>query len=73
MVVLVCLPCVISSMTITTDVNTVHHCPICQTPLTHSNARSRCLGEHVEWCGRYHTQLFRIGEIQTSPPLQGFY
>ena len=40
----------------------VHHCPICYKPLTTPQARSRCLGEHVEWCKRYHTQLFKKGQ-----------
>ncbi|SMQ54372.1 unnamed protein product [Zymoseptoria tritici ST99CH_3D7] len=35
-----------------------HHCPICQTPLSHDKCRTVCLGNHVEWCHRYHT-LFR--------------
>ncbi|CZT15494.1 uncharacterized protein RCC_01347 [Ramularia collo-cygni] len=35
-----------------------HHCPICQTPLSHEKCRTQCLGVHVEWCRRYHT-LFR--------------
>ncbi|KAI5362862.1 hypothetical protein Slin15195_G102430 [Septoria linicola] len=36
-----------------------HHCPICQTPLSHEKCRTTCLGKHVEWCHRYHS-LFRI-------------
>jgi hypothetical protein len=39
----------------------IHHCPICHAPLTKLKARSTCLGEHVEWCKRYHPQLFKIG------------
>lgn len=39
----------------------VHHCPKCFKPLTTPQARTRCLGEHVEWCRRYHTQLFKKG------------
>ncbi|CAK3927035.1 Hypothetical predicted protein [Lecanosticta acicola] len=35
-----------------------HHCPICQTPLSHDKCRTICLGNHVEWCHRYHC-LFR--------------
>ncbi|EME40668.1 hypothetical protein DOTSEDRAFT_55815 [Dothistroma septosporum NZE10] len=35
-----------------------HHCPICQTPLSHDKCRTTCLGTHVEWCHRYHS-LFR--------------
>ncbi|KAK4543546.1 hypothetical protein LTR36_005441 [Oleoguttula mirabilis] len=46
----------------------VHHCPICQTPLSHEMCRSRCLGHHVEWCGRYHTQLFRKGWSSECAP-----
>lgn len=37
---------------------TEHHCPICQTPLSHDKCRTTCLGKHVEWCHRYHS-LFR--------------
>ncbi|KAF2217302.1 hypothetical protein CERZMDRAFT_81233 [Cercospora zeae-maydis SCOH1-5] len=36
-----------------------HHCPICQTPLSHEKCRTTCLGRHVEWCHRYHS-LFRV-------------
>ncbi|KAK5165202.1 uncharacterized protein LTR77_009300 [Saxophila tyrrhenica] len=47
---------------------TVHHCPQCQNPLTTPQARTRCLGEHVEWCKRYHTQLFKKGTSSKCLP-----
>ncbi|KAK5687194.1 hypothetical protein LTS10_001332 [Elasticomyces elasticus] len=46
----------------------VHHCPMCQTPLSHNMCRTTCLGHHVEWCSRYHTQLFRIGWSNECAP-----
>ncbi|EMC91771.1 hypothetical protein BAUCODRAFT_134565 [Baudoinia panamericana UAMH 10762] len=46
----------------------VHHCPICETPLSHEKCRSVCLGNHVEWCSRYHTQLFRKGWTSQCAP-----
>jgi len=46
----------------------VHHCPMCKHPLTTPQARTRCLGEHVEWCGRYHTQLFKKGTSDQCAP-----
>ncbi|KAK1808680.1 hypothetical protein LTR12_016959 [Friedmanniomyces endolithicus] len=46
----------------------VHHCPICKTPLSHDMCRSQCLGQHVEWCSRYHTQLFRKGWTSQCAP-----
>ncbi|TKA70534.1 hypothetical protein B0A55_09215 [Friedmanniomyces simplex] len=47
----------------------VHHCPICKTPLSHDVCRSQCLGQHVEWCSRYHTQLFRKGTVVRLVPV----
>ncbi|KAK3073169.1 hypothetical protein LTR53_005506, partial [Teratosphaeriaceae sp. CCFEE 6253] len=46
----------------------VHHCPICKTPLSHDVCRSQCLVHHVEWCTRYHTQLFRKGLASQCAP-----
>ncbi|KAK6438304.1 hypothetical protein LTR95_005495 [Oleoguttula sp. CCFEE 5521] len=39
----------------------VHHCPVCATPLSNPRSQKRCLGNHVEWCRRYHHQLFKKG------------
>lgn len=39
----------------------VHHCPHCQAPLASKRARLFCLGLHVEWCNKYHCQLFKAG------------
>ncbi|KAI6866062.1 hypothetical protein KC338_g4882 [Hortaea werneckii] len=46
----------------------IHHCPKCKRPLTHDAVRSQCLGQHVEWCKRYHTQLFMIGWSSECAP-----
>ncbi|KAH9820884.1 Histidine-specific methyltransferase, SAM-dependent [Teratosphaeria destructans] len=46
----------------------VHHCPICEQPLTNPNSRTKCLGQHVEWCKRYHTQLFKKGSSSECAP-----
>lgn len=46
----------------------VHHCPHCKKPLNTPQARSRCLGEHVEWCKMYHTQLFKKGTSGQCAP-----
>lgn len=45
------------------SINLVHHCPICKTPLSNKRNQLRCLGQHVEWCNKYHRQLFKIGEF----------
>ncbi|KAF2723854.1 hypothetical protein K431DRAFT_344370 [Polychaeton citri CBS 116435] len=42
----------------------VHHCPHCQTPLAHARCRTKCLIKHVEWCKKYHCQLFKKGSSQ---------
>ncbi|OQO09650.1 hypothetical protein B0A48_05052 [Cryoendolithus antarcticus] len=39
----------------------VHHCPVCATPLSNPRSQKKCLGDHVEWCRRYHHQLFKKG------------
>ena len=46
----------------------MHHCPECFKPLTTPQSRSRCLGEHVEWCKQYHTQLFKKGTSSQCEP-----
>ncbi|KAI7554853.1 hypothetical protein KC331_g256 [Hortaea werneckii] len=46
----------------------IHHCPKCKRPLTHDAVRSQCLGQHVEWCKQYHTQLFMIGWSSECAP-----
>ena len=34
-------------------------------PLSNKRTQLKCLGQHVEWCNRYHPQLFKLGGFQS--------